>query len=65
MKISEIQAIPKEQLNAKITALISEDAKDSLDLVADRKGKTISELIREIVNDFLANNSDEIKKLVG
>lgn len=65
MKISEIHAAPKEELNAKITAIVSSEAKESLDLIADKKGKTLSEVVREIVNNFIAQNSDEIKKLVG
>lgn len=63
MKISEIKAMPKEELNAKITAIISSEAKRSLDLIAEAKGRTLSQLAREIVNDFLASNRDEIQEL--
>ena len=63
MKISEIQSVSKEELNAKITAIVSSEAKRSLDLIAETKGRTLSEVVREIVNGFLANNSDELQKL--
>lgn len=63
MKISEIHSAPKEELNAKITAIISSEAKSSLDLIAESKGRTLSEVVREIVNGFLANNADELQKL--
>lgn len=63
MKISEIQSVPREELNAKITAIVSSEAKRSLDLIAEAKGRTLSEVVREIVNGFLANNTDELQKL--
>ena len=63
MKISEIQSVPKEELNAKITAIVSSETKRSLDLIAEVKGRTLSDLVREIVNGFLANNTDELKRL--
>lgn len=65
MKISDIKASTKAELDDKATFVLSSEAKKSLDLIACTKGKTISGLVREIVDDFLKKNSDELKDLVG
>lgn len=63
MKISEIQPPQKAGLNGKATVILSSEAKKSLDLIASVKRKTVSALVREIIDDFLANNVDELQKL--
>jgi predicted DNA-binding protein len=63
MKISEIQSSPKAELNAKATVIVSGEAKKHLELIAKVKGRTVSEVVREIIDNFLANNSDELAKL--
>jgi predicted DNA-binding protein len=63
MKISEIQSAPRVELNASVTFIVSGQAKKSLELIAQVKGRTISEVVREIIDGFLANNSDELKTL--
>jgi hypothetical protein len=63
MKISEIQSSPRAELNAKVTVIVSDEAKRSLSLIADVKGRTLSEVVREIIDGFLANNTDELRKL--
>lgn len=65
MKISEIKPGPQHKLSSGLTFIISDEAKEALKLIADTKGKKLSQLVREVIDDFLANNSDEIKKLVG
>jgi phenylpyruvate tautomerase PptA (4-oxalocrotonate tautomerase family) len=63
MKISEIQEAPKAALTASVTFITSEQAKRDLNVIAVAKGRTISEVVREITDNFLANNSDELQKL--
>ncbi len=63
MKLSEIQSLPKEDLNQKITAIVSSEAKNSLEKIAKVKGRTVSLVVREIVNGFLASNADELRNL--
>lgn len=63
MKLSEIPPATQTTLKDSATFILSSGAKRSLDLVARTKGKTISELVRDIVDDFLNKNSEEIQKL--
>ena len=63
MKISEITAGPRVELNASVTVIVSSQAKRNLSLIAKIKGRTLSEVAREIIDGFLANNSEELKKL--
>jgi hypothetical protein len=63
MKISEIQSAPRVELNASVTFIVSGQAKKSLELIAQVKGRTISEVVREIIDGFLAMNADELKNL--
>jgi len=63
MKISEIHSIPRAELNASVAVIISPQAKRSLEMIAEAKGRTLSAVVREIIDDFLANNLDELQKL--
>jgi len=63
MKISEIHSIPRAELNASVAVIISPQAKRSLEMIAEDKGRTLSAVVREIIDDFLANNLDELQKL--
>lgn len=63
MKISEIQSAPKVPLTSSITFIISDESKRSLAVIANVKGRTLSEIVREVVEGFLANNADELQKL--
>jgi predicted DNA-binding protein len=63
MKISEIQSAPRVELNASVTFIVSGQAKKSLELIAQVKGRTISEVVREIIDGFLSSNEDELKTL--
>jgi predicted DNA-binding protein len=63
MKISDIQSASKPGLNSSLTFILSDKSKNALALIADNKGRTLSEVVREIVEGFLAHNSDELKRL--
>lgn len=63
MKISEIPNASPTALNASVTVIVSDQAKKSLSLIAEVKGRTLSEVCREIIDGFLANNLDELEKL--
>lgn len=65
MKISDIRCNQKVDISAYVTFMVSSNAKRDLYTIAAAKGLTISELVREVIDDFLTNNAKEIEALSG
>jgi len=63
MRLSDISEKPDADLTAFVSFALSQETKQSLTGLARAKRRSLSDVVREIVETFVSTNKEELNKL--
>jgi predicted DNA-binding protein len=63
VRLSQIKEGEGLRFGEKVTFRLPAESKRILDRIADSKHKTVSDVVREVMDEFLLLNQEEIKSL--